>query len=61
MGLDQRGDIVFKVARAQNGKWDVNEKGFDKPLATFESERDAYNYANDIAKTKQGSKVAVEL
>ena len=60
MGLDQKGDIVFRVACAANGKWDVNEKDFDKPLASFDSEQDACNYANDIAKTKQGSTVVVE-
>lgn len=60
MGLDQKGDIVFRVTRAANGKWDVNERDFDKPLASFDSEQDAYNYANDIANTKQGSTVVVE-
>ena len=60
MGLDQKGDIVFRVSRGKNGQWDVNEKGFDKPLASFDSETDACTYANDLAKTKQGSKVVVE-
>ncbi len=60
MGLDQKGDIVFRVSRGENSQWDVNEKGFDKPLASFDSERDACSYANDLAKTKQGSKVVVE-
>ena len=60
MGLDQKGDIVFRVSRGESGQWDVNEEGFDKPLASFDSETDASNYANDLAKTKQGSKVVVE-
>ena len=60
MGLDQKGDIVFRVCRGANSQWDVNEKGFDKPLASFDSEKDACSYANDLAKTKQGSKVVVE-
>ena len=60
MGLDQKGDIVFRVSRGKNSQWDVNEKGFDKPLASFDSEKDACSYANDLAKTKQGSKVLVE-
>ena len=59
MGLDQKGDIVLEVARGESNKWDVNEKGFDKPLASFDSEEDACRYANDIAKTKPGSTVAV--
>jgi uncharacterized protein DUF2188 len=59
MGLDQKGNIVFRVARGANSQWDVTEKGFDKPLASFDSEKDACSYANDLAKTKQGSKVVV--
>lgn len=60
MGLDQKGDIVFRVSRGENSQWDVNEKGFDKPLASFDSEQDACSYANDLARTRQGSKVVVE-
>ena len=60
MGLDQKGDIVFRVSRGENNQWDVNEKGFDKPLASFDSQGDAFSYANDLAKSKQGSKVVVE-
>jgi Uncharacterized protein conserved in bacteria (DUF2188) len=61
MGLDQKRDIVFRVSRGESSSlWDVNEKGFDKPLASFESESDACNYANNLAKTKHGSKVVVE-
>ena len=60
MGCDQKGDIVFRVARRDDGQWDVSEKGFDKPLASFDSEGDACSYANDLAQTKQGSKVVVE-
>ena len=60
MGLDQKGNIVFCVARGQSGKWDVNEKGFEKPLASFDSEQDARKYADDLAKTKEGSKVEFE-
>jgi len=57
MGFDQRGSVVIKVQRAQNGKWDVNEIGFDKPLASFDSESLALTYANDIVVSKPGSRV----
>lgn len=60
MGFDQKGEIVFRVSIGKSNKWDVNEKGFDKPLASFDTEQDASNYANDIAKTKKGSRVVVE-
>jgi L-lactate utilization protein LutB len=35
-------------------------KSFDKPLASFDTEKDACNYVYDIAKTKNGSTVLVE-
>ena len=57
MGLDQKGALVFRVSRGKAGQWDVCEQGFDKPLASFDSEADARTYANDLAKTKAGSKV----
>ena len=60
MGLDQKGNVIFRVSRGANGQWDVSEKGFDKPLASFDSEKDACSYANDLAKTRAGSKVVVE-
>lgn len=60
MGFDQKGGAVFRIARGKNDKWVVNEEGFDKALASFDTEKDALNYANDIARTKQGSKVILE-
>jgi hypothetical protein len=57
MGFDQKGSIVLKVQLGTSGKWDVNETGFEKPLATFETKEKAIEYANDIAKTKGGTRV----
>ncbi len=57
MGFDQKGETVFNVSLGKNNKWDVSETGFDKPLASFDTETDARNYAHDIAKTKQDSTV----
>lgn len=59
MGFDQKGETVFSVLPGKNNKWDVSETGFDKPLASFDTETDARNYAHDIARTKQGSRVVV--
>ena len=56
MGFDQKGDVVLRV-RQSNNRWDVTEDGMDKPLASFDAEADAVNYANDLAKTKQGTRV----
>jgi hypothetical protein len=57
MGFDQKGSLVIKVQQGVNGQWDVNETGFEKPLATFENKDKAIEYANDIARTKGGSRV----
>ena len=60
MGLDQERDVVFRISRGANSRWHVNGKGFDKPLASFDHEKDACSYAKDLAKAKRGSKVVVE-
>jgi Uncharacterized protein conserved in bacteria (DUF2188) len=57
MGFDQKGASVFCVAPGAGGQWDVKEKGFEKPLASFTSSADAQEYARDLAKTKEGSTV----
>lgn len=57
MGFDQKGETVFNVRLGENNKWDVSETGFDKPLASFDTETEARNYAHDIARTKLDSTV----
>ena len=59
MGLDQRGTAVFCVVPGRSGQWDVKEEGFDKALASFDEQEDALEYAQDLAQTKDGSKVKV--
>ncbi|MEN3291729.1 MAG: hypothetical protein V7642_982 [Burkholderiales bacterium] len=60
MGFDQRGAVVITVSPGINGKWDVSEKGFDKPLASFDEKEDAYAYATDLTKSREGATVLVE-
>jgi len=60
MGFDQKGAVVICISPGINGKWDVSEKGFEKPLASFDEKEDAYAYATDLSKTKEGSTVLVE-
>ena len=57
MGFDQKGTPVFSVSQRGSGQWDVCEEGFEKPLASFNSEGDARKYAEDLARTKEGSQV----
>ncbi|MGH8472763.1 MAG: DUF2188 domain-containing protein [Gammaproteobacteria bacterium] len=60
MGFDEKSTLVFHVARGKDNKWNVNETGFDNSLASFDNEKDAQTYANDLAKAKPGSKIVVE-
>src|SRR4051812_1672972 len=57
MGFDQKGNVVLRVVRGANHKWDVTEQGLEKALASFDREIDAIHYAKDLAKTKQGTRV----
>lgn len=57
MGFDQKGNSVFCIMKSEDGRWDVKEEGFEKALASFDSEEDAQAYAYDIARTKEGSTV----
>lgn len=57
MGFDQKGTPVFCVVQGTSGQWDVLEEGFEKPLASFNSSTDARTYAEDLARTKEGSMV----
>lgn len=55
MGFDRKGSLVFRVARGASGtgQWTVTEDGFEKPLASFDEQKDAFQYAEDLAKTKR--------
>ena len=59
MGLDQKGSAVFRVKQGKTGKWNVMEAGVEKPLASFDTQNDASEYAFDLASTKDGSKVEI--
>ncbi len=59
MGFDQKGISVFCVMPGDAGQWNVMEEGFDKALASFDDRDDAIEYAQDLAETKDGSKVKV--
>lgn len=60
MGFDQKDNVTIRVQRGAGGQWDVNEAGFEKPLASFDTEADALEYAHDIAKTKGGTVVSAD-
>lgn len=60
MGFNQRDALVICVSPGVNGRWDVSEKGFEQPLASFDDKEDAYAYATDLTKSKEGATVLVE-
>lgn len=59
MGFDQKGTLVFHVRKNNSGEWSVMEAGIKKALATFETKKDASDYAYDLAETRDGSKVEI--
>lgn len=59
MGFDQKGTTVFCVMPGSTGQWNVLEEGFEKPLASFDDRDDAIEYAQDLAETKDGSRVRI--
>jgi hypothetical protein len=59
MGFDQKGAVVFCISRGENGRWDVLENDFEKPLASFDDRQDACDYANKLAMTKEKSTVVL--
>lgn len=59
MGFDQKGNVVLRVSPGADGRWDVNEKEFEDPLATFDSRQEACDYANKMTMGKEGATVVV--
>jgi hypothetical protein len=59
MGFDQKGSSVFRVKRGNTGKWNVMQAGIEKPLASFDTQNVACEYAFELASTKNGSNVEI--
>jgi len=57
MSFDREGTVVIRVLKAPNGQWNVSEADFELPLAIFETEGTALQYANELALTIGGSRV----
>jgi len=60
MESDQNGTLVICVSPGINDRWDVSEKGFEKPLASFDEKEEAYAYAIHLTKAKEGATVLIE-
>lgn len=59
MSLDQQGTVVFRILRNDGSRWDVLENDSGKPLATFEDQQDACDYANRLSASRPGSSVVM--
>lgn len=57
MSFDKEGTVVIRVRKAPDGQWNVSEAGFELPLAIFETEGNALQYANELALSTGGSRV----
>lgn len=60
MSFDQQEAMVICISPGINDRWDVSEKGFEEPLASFDEKEDAYAYATELSRTNEGSTVLVE-
>jgi hypothetical protein len=54
MRFQQGGDTFFTVSHGIDMEWTVHENNFEAPLASFHNQHDAYQYANYLAKTREG-------
>lgn len=60
MGSDPHSPLVICVSPGLHGKWDVSEKGAERPLASFDEKEDAYAYANALTRSQEGATALVE-
>jgi hypothetical protein len=60
MESDQEDTVVICVSPGINGRWDVSEKGFEEPLASFDEKEDAYAYARNLTRSRISATVLVE-
>lgn len=60
MGSNQQDPLVICVSPGLNGKWDISEKGAEQPLISFDDKEDAYAYANELTRSREGATALVE-
>lgn len=60
MEFKQKEEPVICISPGINGRWDVSEKGQEVPHASFDNKEDAYAYATELSKSKEGATILVE-
>lgn len=48
MGTPSKGVVVIRVARNEEGRWNILESDFDDPIAGFDDRQSACDYANNL-------------
>lgn len=59
-GLDPNDTLVICVSPGLQGKWDVSEKGFEVPIASFADMEEAYAFAAELTKSRKSAAVLLE-
>jgi hypothetical protein len=58
-GISEMDSSLFIVSPSANGKWNVVEEGFAKPITFFDNKNDAVDYATAVAKTRPSSRIGI--
>lgn len=59
MGTSSKGIIVIRVARNDDGRWNVLESDFEDPLAAFDDRESASDYANKLSASREETTVVI--
>lgn len=59
MGAQPKGIIVIRVARSDQGRWNVLESDFEDPLAAFDDRQSACDYAARLSARRDEATVVL--
>ncbi len=59
MGVQTKGIVVIRVARSDQGRWNVLESDFEDPLAAFDDRQSACDYAAKLSASKEEATVVL--
>jgi hypothetical protein len=57
--MQSKGVVVIRVARGEQGRWNVLENDFEDPLAAFDDRQSACDYANKLSASKEAATVVL--
>lgn len=59
MGVQPKGITVIRVARSDQGRWNVVEGDFEDPLAAFDDRQSACDYAAKLSASRDEATVVL--